>query len=82
MIQQEADRVAARPGGGQQQQGCLAVVILGTLGLAGVDGALQTSRTVAAAAGMAFVAVQDGYAQPAMIRQDLVALQPVVDVMN
>src|SRR5664279_4002334 len=82
MIQQETDRVAARPSAGQQHQGYLAVVILGTLRLVGADGALQASRTVAAVAGMAFVAIQDGHAQPAMIRQDLVALQPVVDVMN
>jgi hypothetical protein len=82
MLQQEAYRVAARPGGGQQHECYLTVVILDTLRLAGADVALQATRAVTAVAGMAFVAIQGGNTQPALIRQDLVALQPVVEAMD
>ncbi len=82
MIQHQAYGLAARPRGGQQQERHLPVVELSAIRVPGVNGSFETARTVLEVAGMALVAIQDGDADPAMIRQRFVALQPVIDMVN
>jgi hypothetical protein len=81
-IQQQPERVAARPSASNQQPGYLAVVILCAIPLLGFDGAREASRAVTAIAGVTFVAIQHRHADSMNVGQRLVSLQTFVDVMN
>jgi hypothetical protein len=67
LIQEQTDRLASRWRTGQQQQGDLPVIKLQAIALLSVDGALQAAGTVAQVSRVAFVAVQNHYAQAVKI---------------
>jgi hypothetical protein len=82
MIQHQAYGVAASPRRGQQHERYLPVVELRAIRIPGVDRSFQAARALAAVAGMALVAIEDGNAHPLMVGQRFVSLQPVIDMMN
>ena len=52
------------------------------LSVLSVNGSLETARTVLQIAGVALMAIEGGNADPAVVRQRLVAFQPVIDVVD
>jgi hypothetical protein len=82
MVQQQAYGFAARPRPGQQHECDLPVVELRAIRISGVNGSFEAARTMLEITGVALVAIQDSDADPAMIRQGFVSLQPVIDMMN
>ena len=52
------------------------------LSVLSVNGSLKTARTVLQIAGVALMAIEGGNADPAVVRQRLVAFQPVIDVVD
>jgi hypothetical protein len=84
VIQEKANRLAARARAGQQHDRYLPVVELRAIRSAvfAVYGSLQAARTVTEVTGMAFVAVQNSDRDPLMIRQRFITLQLIIDMVN
>ena len=74
MIQRQPQWRASRRRARPQQQRHLPMVILNAVSPFGMNGPFQTSRTMAAIAGMAFMAIHDNQGNTTMIRQSPVAL--------
>src|SRR5665213_2618596 len=82
MVQQEAYGFAAGPRTGQQHECDLPVIELRAIRSSGVNGSFETARTMLKITGVALVTIEDSDADPAMVRQCSVPLQPVIDMMN
>ena len=82
MVQEETHGRAIGWGSGEQHHGHVPVVVLPAIPGVRVEGPLQAAGTVPSVAGVAFVAVQHGDAQPLNIGQGLVAFQARVDVVH
>src|ERR1035438_2205787 len=52
------------------------------LSVLSVNGSFEAARTVLQIAGVALMAIKGGNADPAMVRQRFVALQPVIDMVD
>ncbi len=82
MIQKQAYGIAAGSRGGHKHDGDLPVVELSAIGIPGMDSSFETARTVLQIAGVTLMAIDNGDADPAMIRQCFIALQPVIDMVD
>src|SRR5277367_5038069 len=82
MIQHQAYGIAASPRRGQQHERYLRVVELRAIRTPGVNSSFEAARTLAAVADMALMTIEDSDANPVMVRQRFVSLQPVIDLVN
>src|SRR6266705_3964 len=82
MIQKQTNRLAARRRTGQQPQRHLPVIELNAISGLKMDGSLQAAEAMTQVTGVALVAIHNGYAHPLRIRQGLVALESIVNVVN
>jgi hypothetical protein len=58
------------------------MVELRAIHIPGMNGSFEATRTVLKVAGMTLMAIENGDADPTMVRQRFVPLQPVIDMMN
>jgi hypothetical protein len=82
MIQEQTHGLPSWQRTGQQQQRDLPVIILKAITPSAVNYALQAAGTMTQVTGVAFVTVQNDYAQAVNIRQGFVPFQALVDVVN
>jgi cystathionine beta-lyase/cystathionine gamma-synthase len=82
MVQGEPQELASGRRTGSQQQRHLAVVILNAVSLLRLDDSFSTSAAMAAIAGMALVAIDDGRGEAVIAWQCLVAFQACIDLAN
>src|SRR5258708_37767566 len=82
MIQKQAHGVPSWQRTGQHQQGDLPMIKLDAIASCTVDGSLQAAGTMTQVTGVAFVTVQNDYAQAVNIRQGFVPFQALVNVVN
>jgi hypothetical protein len=82
MIQEQAHGLPSWQRTGQQKQRDLPMIKLDAIACHTVDGALQTAGTMTQVTGVAFVTVQNDYAQAVNIRQGFVSFQVFVNVVN
>src|SRR5260370_5787600 len=82
MVQEQMKRLTSWRRAGQQQQGDLPMIKLDAIAFLTVDGSLQAAGTMTQVTGVAFVTVQNDYAQAVNIRQGFVPFQALVNVVN